>query len=194
MSAQGLADKCGELGYPVPRSVIANLENDRRETITVPELLVIAAALGVPPLLLMFPVGEVAEMEVLPDIRVAPMQGFDWASGSAPLNEQSRETFNAAARIVWMFGNHQFAVEELLKLRRETRRVVADSGDFTFDPRLLASHENSLRENRARMREEHLSLPELPSELAYIADQEAAELANEQFSPALPRKRRVEPS
>ena len=49
MSNQKLADACMEIGFDIPRAVLANLELRRRETITVPELLVIARGLDVPP-------------------------------------------------------------------------------------------------------------------------------------------------
>ena len=45
MSAQQLADRTAELGAPIPRSVLANLESGRRETVSVAEILVLAAAL-----------------------------------------------------------------------------------------------------------------------------------------------------
>lgn len=49
MSAQKLSDACTELGHPIHRSVLANLENGRRGTLDVCELFVIARALGVAP-------------------------------------------------------------------------------------------------------------------------------------------------
>ncbi|WP_219413925.1 hypothetical protein [Pseudonocardia nigra] len=78
MSAQRLADRCEELGYAIPRSVLANLESGRRETISVPEWLVLSAALRVPPLLLLFPLGRVETVEPLPDVEVSPLSALDW--------------------------------------------------------------------------------------------------------------------
>ena len=64
-TAQQISDRCGELGYPLTRTVIAKLESGHRgDTLTVPELLVIAAALEIPPALLLFP--------EFPDGRKAP--------------------------------------------------------------------------------------------------------------------------
>src|SRR6266516_5250756 len=51
LSAQKLADRCEQLGFAVPRSVIANLENGYREALSVAELLVLAFALDIPPAL-----------------------------------------------------------------------------------------------------------------------------------------------
>lgn len=55
MSAQQLADACTGLGLPMARSVLANLENGRRAALGVDELIVLARALGVSPLALLFP-------------------------------------------------------------------------------------------------------------------------------------------
>lgn len=81
VSAQKLADRCAELGAPIPRTVLSNLENGRRGNVTVAELLVLAAALDVPPATLVFPVGHQATVEMLPGVNRAPMDAVDWVSG-----------------------------------------------------------------------------------------------------------------
>lgn len=55
MSAQALADACTALNFPIGRGTIAKLENGGRESIGIHELVVIAAALGVRPVELLFP-------------------------------------------------------------------------------------------------------------------------------------------
>lgn len=84
MSTQQLADACAELGLPIPRSVLANLENGRRNVVSVPELLVLARALGIPPLLLIFPVGEVSRLEVLPGREMPTWAAAQWFTGEGP--------------------------------------------------------------------------------------------------------------
>lgn len=54
-SAQNLSDRCGELDCSIPRNTIANLENGRKESIPVHEIAVLARALFVPPIELLFP-------------------------------------------------------------------------------------------------------------------------------------------
>lgn len=46
VSAQMLADRMTELGYPIQRTVIANLENGRRAEVSIDHVLVAAQALG----------------------------------------------------------------------------------------------------------------------------------------------------
>ncbi|MFD0393285.1 helix-turn-helix domain-containing protein [Streptomyces nogalater] len=47
VSAQQLSERCAELGMPIQRSVLANMESGRRSTVTVAEVLILAAALDV---------------------------------------------------------------------------------------------------------------------------------------------------
>ena len=55
MTGHELADATARLGYPITRSQIANYESGRKQGLDVVELLVIAAALDVAPLELLFP-------------------------------------------------------------------------------------------------------------------------------------------
>src|SRR3954469_19672328 len=78
ISAQELADRCAQLGYPIGRQVITNLENGHRDSISVPELMVLGHALGVPPSLLIFPVGHTADCEPLPGLPRPTWPAFAW--------------------------------------------------------------------------------------------------------------------
>lgn len=85
MSAQQLSDACAALGMAIPRSVLSNLENGRRESVSVAEVLVLAAALGVPPAALIFPVGYATKAHPLPGIAAHPMDAVFWFAGEASL-------------------------------------------------------------------------------------------------------------
>lgn len=67
-SAQWLADKTGELGYHVTRTVISDLENGRRRYVTTAELIVLARALNTAPIALMypFPYYQEGKIQILP--------------------------------------------------------------------------------------------------------------------------------
>jgi len=80
-SAKELADRCVKLGLPVSRSTLADLENGRRASLTVPELLIIARALDVPPVQLVYPVGHVDAVEALPGQNVPPWTAAKWLTG-----------------------------------------------------------------------------------------------------------------
>src|SRR6516162_8256956 len=86
MSTQKLADRTAELGMEIPRSVLANLESGRRETVTVPEILVLAAALQVAPVELLCPVGFDEQLEILPGHMMDPLSASRWVDGELVLD------------------------------------------------------------------------------------------------------------
>ncbi len=71
-SAQDLADRCEELGHPIPRNVIANMESGRRATLPLVDVIVLAAALETYPVCLIFPVGYVERAQELPFQELVP--------------------------------------------------------------------------------------------------------------------------
>ena len=66
MSAQDLADRCEEIGHPIPRNVIANMESGRRTNLPLVEVMVLAEALRTTPICLIIPVGRVDEFQAAP--------------------------------------------------------------------------------------------------------------------------------
>lgn len=76
-SAQVIADETARLGFPITRDTIANIENGRKKSVDVPELIILAKALGVPPLSLIYPDLVDSPVEALP--------GVDKTSGDAAL-------------------------------------------------------------------------------------------------------------
>jgi transcriptional regulator with XRE-family HTH domain len=65
-TANALADETARLNYPVSRSQIANYESGRTQSLDVCDLLVIAGALSVPPLALLYPGLPGRTVDVLP--------------------------------------------------------------------------------------------------------------------------------
>jgi transcriptional regulator with XRE-family HTH domain len=104
LSAQGLADACADLGYPIARQVLANLENGRREAVTVAELLVLGRTLGVPPLLLAFPVGAQEEADATPEEKRDTLAVVRWASGEAPFPNESPD-WQPQDLVEWLEGS-----------------------------------------------------------------------------------------
>ncbi|WP_051798392.1 hypothetical protein [Streptomyces sp. NRRL S-337] len=89
MSAQDLADACAEIGYPIPRNVIANMESGRRAVLSLVEVMVLAKALRTPPICLLYPIGYVDQFRQLPSQEgVSPWQGMAWFTG----NTDDRDT------------------------------------------------------------------------------------------------------
>lgn len=162
MSTQQLAEKTG-----INRSVLANLESGRRNTVSVPELLVLAEALGVPPALLIAPV-HADVVEIVPGREVDPWEAVAWIGGMA-----DRDIY-----LAWLHGQ---AVEQW-QLMPERMGVPPHPrppgmGNGALADAVASAREGYgpyLRKIRAEMRERGTRPPALPPELAHVdkADQQ----------------------
>lgn len=179
MSIQQLSNEVERLGLPIDRPVLSNLENGRRHTVSVPELMVLAAALRVPPLLLAFPLGHTAAAEPLPDVTVSPWQALNWAAGLAdgPPDDMKDEVGS-----VRLYRQHGEIVSRLLAEQRTLRWARQQLADPTLTEVQRAEfeleapiHETFMTEvadlltrQRQGMREQGLIPPELTPEVAVL--------------------------
>jgi hypothetical protein len=81
MSAQQLADETERLGYPITRSQIANYESGRKQGLDVAELTVLARALCVPPVTLLFGGAPDKAVEFLPGEKATSVATLAWFIG-----------------------------------------------------------------------------------------------------------------
>jgi Helix-turn-helix. len=97
LTREQLAERCAALGAPdLTAAAITNIETGRRNRatgvrrreVTVDELVVLAKALGVPPILLIYPVGEAETCEVLPGRTMGTWAAVRWFTGEAPFASQ----------------------------------------------------------------------------------------------------------
>ncbi|MHB9862024.1 helix-turn-helix domain-containing protein [Streptomyces sp. YIM S03343] len=129
MSAQQLSDRCAELGMPIQRSVLANMESGRRSTVMVAEVLVLAAALDVAPAQLVFPVGYEEACEALPERSLEPIDALDWFAGNAPARGLPRST---GAKPVWVLRQYRDLLTEIrfhISALAQTRERITSLGD-----------------------------------------------------------------
>ena len=127
MSAQALADRCADLGHPLDRSVIAKLEKGIRQHVTVGDLLVLARALDVPPVALLFPLAE-AQVELLPGQVRPTWSSLQWFAAEAPFppedaSERGDQRWDPPAPI-GLFRQHEDFVAQCLRAGRS----AADKG------------------------------------------------------------------
>lgn len=99
-SAQWLSDRTDELGYRVSRSVIADLENGRRRYVTTAELCVLAWALRVPPVQLLYPDMPDGEVEIVPQIEKPSIEAAQWFSGERAYGPRELSTDEARQETV----------------------------------------------------------------------------------------------
>lgn len=83
LTVASLSERTRKLGYPIAAAAITRIENnDRAGRIEVAELLVLAAALELPPMLLLFPGFPHGSEQALPGLSAASDAGVRWVSGT----------------------------------------------------------------------------------------------------------------
>lgn len=80
-TAQQLSDATGKFGLALSRQAIADLENGRRRYVTTAELAILAAALDIPPILLLYPGFPDKSVEVVPGVERASRYAALWFAG-----------------------------------------------------------------------------------------------------------------
>ncbi|OZC80534.1 transcriptional regulator [Rhodococcus sp. 06-418-5] len=109
LSAAKLADRTVDIGFGISRSVVADLETGRKKSIDVPELLVLAAALGVSPAQLLYPDLPKGPVEILPGLEQESHDALRWFSGEAGLMKPSPDwTETNTEESVGMWVREQF--------------------------------------------------------------------------------------
>ncbi|MFF5230320.1 helix-turn-helix domain-containing protein [Dactylosporangium sp. NPDC000521] len=192
ISANELSRRTAELGFEVPRSVIANIETGRRDSIGVNELLILAAALDIPPILLITPIGVSDSMEILPDVTVSPWLARGWIMGTRPIEftGSSLVTWRDSRRSIVLYDIHRLLVQEYLEIQGRIKRVssrtdgAADYGVFRGGEdrqsylqalvRDLARSLHSLRTHRMTIESEGFVAPDLPLALQTLLREVAA--------------------
>lgn len=184
LSAQQLADRCSELGFPLKRSVIANFESGRRTTVTVAELIVLAKALQVAPSMLVFPLGAADTVELLPGQRVPTWPAVQWFTGRSgfpprPGDTRSLLDMERVTRPFRIYATHDQLLaewDEHMRHIQVLRQVPEDEGSGRREEQIrlreqaMLKVEAALRKHRSTMRRLDWQLPPLPPELAHIDD------------------------
>lgn len=85
-TALWLSDRTEKLGMKISRSALSELENGKRKSISLAEFFVLAAALDVSPVALLFPEYPDGVVEFLPGIETSSFQASNWISGDQLLS------------------------------------------------------------------------------------------------------------
>jgi hypothetical protein len=120
-STQGLSDRTDELGYRVSRSVIADLENGRRRYVTTAELCVLAWALRVPPVQLLYPQMPDGKVEVVPGIEKPSIEAAQWFSGEMAYGPRDLSTDAARQETLEFHRGVQLVDLSRKRLERQAR-------------------------------------------------------------------------
>lgn len=127
LSVQRVADICAEeYGLPIKRTVLANFEGGRRSALSVAELLVLARILQIPPVQLLFPIGTLDEVEVLPGMRANTWEALKWFAGECDrLPGDDQATQNADP--VRAFHRHDSTLDRFHEHYRNLKQMIAEA-------------------------------------------------------------------
>ncbi|MFB1042340.1 helix-turn-helix domain-containing protein [Streptomyces chrestomyceticus] len=174
-SAQDLADQCEQLGHPIPRNVIANMESGRRANLPLVDVLVLAAALRTYPVCLIFPVGYVDRTQELPFQDLVPT----WDALRRFTGEEN--VYGRDAGLVPDFERHSSLVRTALAALEEEERArftaktatsraqqeEAERRRSKYADHVISAKYN-LRYLRRDLRDEGATPPDLPPALGDV--------------------------
>lgn len=137
-TAVWLADRTEELGMKVSRSAISDLEGGRRRSISVAELMVLAAALEIPPAMLLFPGYPYGRVEALPGVDLLTNEAVNWFSGAmkygGELNSFNRQRFS---RLYHLTEEREQTLNALTRLAGDPDSDRMESALDQFKRRLI---------------------------------------------------------
>lgn len=174
-SAQDLADRCEQLGHPIPRNVIANMESGRRVNLPLVDVMVLAAALETYPVCLIFPVGYVEETQELPFEDLIPtwdalrhftgeeeVPGYD--AGLVPDFEHHASLVQTALAAIDEEEQARFAAKTATS---RAQQEEAERKRTQYADQAISAKYN-LRHLRRRLREDGATPPDLPPALGDV--------------------------
>jgi transcriptional regulator with XRE-family HTH domain len=178
-----LSERLSELGRPIPVLGLRRIEQGERR-VDLDDLAALAAALGVPPILLAFPLAAEKEVEILPGRIVDTWSAMEWFAGRAPLDGVGGgDAYANSADVVRLHLWHTDAVDlycaarNALALSAKRPETWPDS-----DPARLKDDVTmtlfELVDIRSKMRSRGFPLPVLPPELQHVDDKEVVRVAD----------------
>lgn len=168
LTREQVAARCADLGRPaLTFGVLGSIETgrpdangQRRREVTVDELVVLAKVLGVPPVLLVCPVGHVRSIEVLPGVDISPWPAAQWFTGEAPWpgGDESEVWRRGAVPLALHRWHANYAQQWNLSDDAEGRRIL----------------EAALALNRRDMRRHGITPPVLTENLRHVDELDEA--------------------
>lgn len=161
LTQQQVADRTEQLGYRISRGTLAKIElgagGTRADNISLVDVLVLAAALDVPPVMLILPLGESEEVEIIPGNPIHPHLAHKWIKGS---EDFTRAGYSSP------FDPKQWARNaQPIRLFDKLELLQAGQELTTLQPEVLDEHGKPVRNEKWVEREKRID-----EHLAYMRD------------------------
>ena len=169
-TAAELSRRTAELGYPVSRGAIAKIESNLRSgKIDVAEVLVLAAALDVPPVLLLFPqVATDGGAVILPNFMTKEDEAVRWMAGQVSFPQQYElgsmrlegepNAPNDGVNLISAMSLREQLLESRISLVEYWHGVHQDPAEAKTAQRMLDKNNEQLEAVRKQIRDAHESL------------------------------------
>lgn len=183
LTTQALERRLIQIGHRIARSSLTNMELGRREA-SLDDIAALAAALDVPPLLLIAPVASEPTVTVL-GTEMDSWQFAQWFAGRAPLRgadatEDDRNSFAQGAVAINLRIEHDAKMKtyrdalEFQEYSKSELWPLPGDEEVAPSPHQIAEKvrnaATSLILTRSIMRQHGLPLPSLPPEMAHLDD------------------------
>lgn len=142
-----LSARLDEIGHPIKRTVLTNLETGRRSYVPVADILAIARALSVPPISLLAHFGE--SVEAVPHVHIPPTTFARWFSGAQLPTELAPA--DPAHLKPWIRAATPYRLQEELYAAQESRMDAADALTDDIDPKLREAYLSQFRSQSQRV-------------------------------------------
>jgi hypothetical protein len=139
-SVQWLEDRTAELGSKVSRSTISELETGRRKTITLTDVIVLAAALEVSVADLLYPGNS--DVEALPGKRVPRAEALEALVGARGVTTTLETTQKRIDEIVGAINERTSELELLLNVAKAEQKNVRSIADIVDKLDLRVTSQN----------------------------------------------------
>jgi len=166
LTASELSRRTVELGYPISRGAIAKIESNLRSgKVDVVEVLVLSAALDIPPVLLLFPQFSTdGRGAVLPGVLAKEDEAVRWMSGQVPiphggdipdmqLARLSPQPPNEGVRLVVAMEVLQEALATRISLVHHLHTLEADGSQVTDAQHMLEVNNELIQNLRQQIRD-----------------------------------------
>ncbi|RIR89263.1 DNA-binding protein [Mycobacteroides abscessus] len=164
-SATWLSDRTAELGYRVPATVISKLDSGHRGSVLgVAELVVLAAALDMPPVALLYPALPDGDVELLPKVPTRSLNAVEWFSGHTPRSEIDAVEVDPARMDAEILNLRRLRHSRIRETMRKSLQVAmsseqtsqgfADAGVTDANPQAIRSLIEVYQERLERMEAE----------------------------------------
>lgn len=177
LTAQQVSDLLmSSLGVDMKRTVLGGLESGARKAVALSEVLALAYVLGVPPLLLMTPLGGREEVEAVPGHDADPWDVARWITGEGPPPDGGADpAWRRNVDLLALYRDHSSKEDDWSRQAR-VDPTSRDGGPARVDwdriERRRAEIEDALRLIRRAIRGRGDLPPALPPELAHLDDGE----------------------